>query len=181
MQDLRPFSLPLLALVAALAGGCATSSSVGEDGGAAPSEDARFTHLERETRWMTAAELPAGDRVVLALVDIDVAKPVASYRCAAAACRPDGGGTLTLSVMEEPVDCPTLLALRDALLARTEEPPFGLVLTAGGRALGTLGSQTTPAMEAFLRYFSSTLGDAGVRYAFIVPDALVVVADPSAR
>ena len=140
MQDLRPFSLPLLALVAALAGGCATSSSVGEDGGAVPSEDARFTHLERETRWMTAAELPAGDRVVLALVDIDVTKPVASYRCAAAGCRPDGG-----------------------------------------RALGTLGSQTTPAMEAFLRYFSSTLGDAGVRYAFIVPDALVVVADPSAR
>ena len=171
--------LPLMAL-ALLFAGCATPFSDSTDE-APPKADFRFSRLEQESHWMTATELPEGGTVTLALVDIDSSKPEVSYRCAAANCRPDGSGSLVLSVLETPEECPTLLALRDALGRRTDEPPFGLVLTAGGRGLGVIGNRITPEMSAFLRYFVTTLEDAGVRYAFIVPARLVVVRDPDAE
>lgn len=153
--------------------GCA-SPPAGDEPGAAP-EEVRFTPLEGARHWMTAAELPTDGRIVIALADIDATRPEVVYSCAAAACSPDGGDSLVLTVLEDPVSCPTLLALRNALDHRTQEPPFGLVVTAGGRPLGGGGTQVTPEMAAFLRYFVSTLDDAGLRYAFIVPERLIVV------
>ena len=163
------FALAALSLFVA---GCASTPDVDEPGGAP--EEVRFTPLPGVRHWMTASELPTDGRIVIALADIDATRPEVVYSCAAAACSPDGGDSLVLTVLEDPVSCPTLLALRNALDHRTEEPPFGLVVTAGGRPLGG-GTQVTPEMAAFLRYFVSTLDDAGLRYAFIVPERLIVV------
>ena len=165
-----PFALAVLSLLVA---GCASTPDADEPG-AAP-EELRFSPLADAKHWMTAAELPTDGRIVLALADIDTTRPDVVYSCAAAACTPDGGDSLVLTVLEDPVACPTLLALRDALNHRTEEPPFGLIVTAGGRPLGGSGTQVTSDMAAFLRYFVSTLDDAGLRYAFIVPERIIVV------
>ena len=165
-----PRILPLLLLAAALCG-CASAPKAPTPEAGAPPEP--FSRIANAGKWVMTSELPEGDPVRVALLDLDLSQPEVSFRYAPASFVPTAKGRAALVAEEAPAVLHTAGELRDRLEPRVEDTPIGILVAIGGeRPEVDAEGEEADALSAFLADFVEHLDGMQIPYALLVPESI---------
>lgn len=165
--------LGLVLVVTAIMHGCASSRVEGVK----PVSLLMLTPLETDAthRYIFPEALAAGKPVVVALINVDFSKTYILFDFSVGVFEPrvnKGNVYLKTKGAEEPLV--SLAEVRAKLESHIDGQPVGIIMSLDGVPLGVDEHAPKPEQGEFFRDFETMMADAGIAFAYIVPEKLVV-------
>ena len=161
-----------LFLVLCLACGCASSraSKDGERPDVDPAD--AYTPLRVKYSVATPSDLADEDPIQIAVIDVDFSDGAARLACFPARYQPRSG---LCQIIGERRECKSVAELVDAIDARVDRMPFGILFAYGMKpaSQADVASRLPPAYSAFCVEFRSAMREEDIDFVTLLPDQVV--------
>jgi len=126
-------------------------------------------------RYVFPDELAAGQPVVVALINVDFSRSHILFDFSVGAFEPRANkGNVYLKTTDAAETLVSLAEVRTKLQLHIEEQPVGIIMSLDGIPLGVDEHAPKPEQGEFFRDFETMMSEAGIPFAYIVPEKLVV-------
>lgn len=126
-------------------------------------------------RYVFPEELAEGKSVAIALINVDFSKSHILFDFSVGAFEPRANkGNVYLKTASTGETLVSLAEVRAKLQLHVEGQPVGIIMSLNGIPLGVDEHAPKPEQGEFFRDFEAMMSDAGIQFAYIVPEKLVI-------
>ena len=134
-----------------------------------------LTKLDTAYGYVIPQELKSEKPLVVALINVDFSKTHLLFDFSVGTFEPrKNRGDVYLKVQESGDPLVSLAELREKLEPHVADVPIGIIMMVDGAPLGVGGKSPKPEQNEFFREFAAMMADAGIKYAYIVPEKVTI-------